>query len=139
MLKKMLFMMTGLLIAATAFSQITFTGRLRGRADPVPAPRLLAPLTEEVALSGKDKLEFRWSPHEGSRIERKYYDFRLYKGYNMVESTLVFKKRVPAGKYKIYLDLGLFEPGQIYTWSLRQVYRIGGKSRRSFHSFRAIK
>ena len=41
----------------------------------VPNPRLIAPSSDEVRLSGKKKMEFKWSPHEGDRLQRKYYDF----------------------------------------------------------------
>lgn len=121
-MKKIIFIVTCLFIATCAYSQVSITGRIGGRrGGHVPPPMLLEPISEVVDLSGKDTLEFRWSPHEGRRAQRRSYDFRLYKGYNMIESTLILKRSVPPGKHRIYLDSGLFESGQIYTWSLRQV------------------
>ncbi|MDD5495672.1 MAG: hypothetical protein PHP46_01065 [Candidatus Omnitrophica bacterium] len=105
----------------------------------IPEPRLIQPTTELVDLSGKSQLKFEWSPHEGDRSKRKYYDFRLYQGEQMLEAGLVFKKRVDPDTAVISLDAGLFKDGQAYTWSLRQVYDTQGKSRRSFYTFQVVK
>lgn len=105
----------------------------------VPEPRLLSPTGEEADLTGRDSMEFRWSPHEGSPTRRDYYDFRLYKGYDMLESTRIFKQRVGPRESGIFLKSGMFEDGAIYTWSLRQVYTGSVKSMKVFQSFRIIK
>ena len=105
----------------------------------VPEPRLLSPTGEEVDLTGRDSLEFRWSPHEGSPTGRDYYDFRLYKEYDMLESTLVFKQRVGPRESSIVLKSEMFASGAVYTWSLRQVYTGSVKSKKVFQSFRIIK
>jgi hypothetical protein len=103
----------------------------------IPEPRLIGPVTDKVDLSGSGELLFKWSPHEGNISERRYYDFRLYEGYQMVESNLVFQDNVPANKHQIALDASMFKLNQVYTWSLRQNYR-SGKSRRSTSSFTII-
>ena len=139
-LKQIFLVMFLLSITVTTFSQSTFA--VRGRSmDFVPRPRLLSPSTEEVDLSGKEKLEFKWSPHERVRAGSgsRYFDFRLYKGYQMVEANLLLKERVPGNKHTISLDAGLFEDGQVYTWSLRRVYKGIGKSDRSINTFKIIK
>lgn len=105
----------------------------------VPEPRLIAPVTETVDLTGKASLEFKWSPHEGSAIDRDYYDFRLYEGYDMLESSLVFKKKVSPREFSITIPSETFKDGQSYTWSLRQVYTGSEKSRKSTQSFKIIK
>jgi hypothetical protein len=128
----------GILIVSCAFAQ-GFGIRVGGTRDYVPEPRLLSPVTETVDLTGKDILKFRWSPHEGSRFDRKYYDLRIYKGFDMVQSTLIYKQKVYAGTYEMDVPSDLFESGSVYTWSLRQIYRGGNKSWRSFYSFRVIK
>ena len=107
--------------------------------DYVPPPRLMAPTTEEVDLTGKTELEFKWSPHEGQRDIRKYYDFRLYKGYNILEDSLIFKEQVDPSIYQISIKSDMFEAGQVYTWSLRQIYEPSHKSDRSMASFKVIK
>ena len=66
---------------------ILFGGRIF-----VPEVSLVSPVTDTVDLTGKDNLDFEWSPHEGDRTKREYYDFRLYKGYQMLESTLNAEK-----------------------------------------------
>ena len=78
-------LVTGLLIAFCAFAQ-SFEVRVGGTRDYAPEPRLLSPIAETVDLTEKSVLEFKWSPHEGSRFERKYYDFRLYRGFSMVQA-----------------------------------------------------
>jgi hypothetical protein len=105
----------------------------------VPNPRIITPSSDKVQLSGKKEMQFKWSPHEGDRFQRKYYDFRLYKGYDMLESTLIFKDRVPAGEHELQVKTDLFKNGEVYTWSLRQVYRGSSKSQRSVWSFRVFK
>ncbi|NQT90865.1 MAG: hypothetical protein HQ558_06385 [Candidatus Omnitrophica bacterium] len=104
----------------------------------VPAPRIIKPASEEVDLTGKKTLEFKWSRHEGSSVYRKYYDFRLYDGYKMVESTLILKKRVDPSLDHVDLDAALFKTGNVYTWGLRQVYR-GNKSRQVHYPFKVIR
>lgn len=114
-------------------------GAMAGAYDFVPQPRLISPIKEVVDLTGKDELEFIWSPHEGRPVSRRYYDFRLYKGREMLESTLIFKERVGPHIYKLSLRSDLFEDSEVYTWSLRQVYYTSGKSLRSSCSFMVVK
>lgn len=105
----------------------------------VPKPVLLSPIGDEQDISGKSSLEFRWSPHEGRSLGRKYYELKLYKGYEMLEKTLISKQRIKAGESMINMDAAQFKNGEIYTWSLRQVLNDGQKSDRAFASFRVIK
>jgi hypothetical protein len=109
------------------------------RAQHIPAPRLISPVNSEVDLTGKDTLKFMWSAHEGSRIKRKYYDFRLYSGIGTTEISLILKKQVDAGTWQTELDANIFETGKFYTWSLRQVYDVEGKSNRNTWTFKAVR
>jgi hypothetical protein len=130
-----------LALVSAVFSRNAHAITFGRRVDFVPQPRLLSPAGEEVDLAGKDKLEFRWSPHENMRPGpgTRYYDFRLYKGYQMLESTLLLKKRVPGRERGISLEADMFKAGQVYTWSLRNVYKGTGKSDRSASSFKVVK
>lgn len=110
-----------------------------GQLCHVPQPRLFEPSSDEVDLRGIETMEFEWSPHVGDRIKREYYDFRIYKGYDMLASGLIYKERLRDSKYGHGVPSDLFENGTVYTWSLRQVYRHAGKSARSIRSFRVIK
>lgn len=107
--------------------------------DLAPEPWLLSPISETVDLTGKDTLTFKWRPDPGPLLLRKYYDFRLYKGYQTFESTQILKKQVDPNTYSIVLDAGLFEDGQVYTWTLRQVYCDIRKSDAAYNSFKVIK
>jgi hypothetical protein len=141
MVKKIVFILVFMLMASGAFSQVNISGqRYGGRRDYVPQPRLRSPVGELVSLKGQTELTFEWSPHETLRLgaARKYYDFRLYRGYNMVEAALVIKKRVPGNKHSISLNSELFKNRETYTWSIRQVYQAVGKSQRSFSSFKVV-
>ena len=109
------------------------------RMEVVPRPRLIAPITQKVILTGKDNLEFRWSPHEGDQTKRECYDFRLYDGYYMLSSKLMLNKQIPANEFGLVLKSDMFRHNHVYTWSLRQVYTGSIKSRRSYSSFRVIK
>ncbi|MDP3142664.1 MAG: hypothetical protein Q8N14_01770 [Candidatus Omnitrophota bacterium] len=103
--------------------------------DYVPEPRLTYPIYEEVNLAG-DFLEFRWwNDIAGMR----YFDFRLYKGYNMYEQDLIYKERLPQDVSSIKIKADLFEDNQVYTWSLLQISLSGQKSDKSFNSFRVFK
>lgn len=136
MKKIFLFLIIFLSVSSLAESRMNGMG---ASFDFIPQPRLTWPIKEEINLTGKDSLEFKWSPHEGRASGREYFDFRLYKGYNMLESTLVLKERVSPYSYSFSVKSDFFEDGQIYTWSLRQVYSGVGKSDRSFSSFKVIK
>ena len=107
----------------------------------VPEPRLLNPMDETVDLSAREELQFKWSIHEARNLGggRRYYEFRLYKGSEMLESTLIFKENIHGDRDSAVLDSGIFEDGAVYTWSLKQCYKGVGKSKRSFHSFKVIK
>jgi len=113
---------------------ILFGGRIF-----VPEVRLVSPVTDTVDLTGKDNLDFEWSPHEGDRTKREYYDFRLYKGYQMLESTLILKKRLYKDEDFLSIPSATFETGNVYTWSMRQVYMGTQKSLRSHSSFKVIR
>ena len=99
-------------------------------------PILHAP-GDNTDLSGLKEVEFRWSP-EGDRAGFQYYDFRLYKGSQTYESGLLLKREVPAGVTHTFVDAALFENGQTYAWSVRQV-GSSRKGRSSFAVFKAIK
>jgi len=100
-------------------------------------PELLSPASEEVDIFQKDSLEFRWLRR--SLIGVDHYDFKLYKGYNMYASDLIFQQKVPYQTGSIEVKTTLFEANQVYTWSLVRVSDNGNKSDKSFYSFRAIK
>ena len=102
--------------------------------ENIPQPILKEPVTDKVDLSGKSELIFKWSPHEGDISRRKYYDFRLYDGYQMIESNLILQNNIPPNQHEFAVSADTFKLNQVYTWSLRQTYR-SGKSQRSTSSF----
>lgn len=103
----------------------------------IPGVRLVYPTTDDIVLAGKDYLEFRWERINSATID--HYDFRLYKGYNATADNLILKQNFPSDTYPIQIPASQFEEGQVYTWSLMQVLYGGGKSDRSFSSFKIIK
>lgn len=81
-----------------------------------PAPRLLSP-NEVLRVSKNGMAEFRWRPvylPYGA-----YYDFRIYEGTKLVQSTLIFKSRVPLHQDSIQVSANLFVEGKLYAWSVR--------------------
>lgn len=108
-------------------------------ADFIPPPVLLQPKSENVDLTDKEFLEFKWSPHEGASGFRDYYDFRIYNGYKTVEETLLFKEKLAPDTYQYNIKADRFQDGAVYTWTMRQLYTDGRKSAESHNSFKVIK
>ncbi len=109
----------------------------KGLFNFLPAPWLLQPAGDSVDLKAKDFLEFKWKPDLS--VNTDYYDFRLYKGYAMLASTLILKQRVDANESSFKIAAATFENGQVYTWSLRRIILTGEKSDKSFSSFKVAK
>ena len=109
-----------------------FAGRSMSK-DALPAPRIMAP-TDDVDLTGKDSLEFRWTS-EGSGL--RVYDFRLYKGAQTIDANLVEKQQFPAGQTSHLIGRDRFEEGQTYAFSIRQIGAT--KSRSNYTVFKVIK
>jgi hypothetical protein len=103
----------------------------------MPAPTLLYPVTDKISLEGSDFLEFRWKRTD--IVRTSYYELRLYKGYQTIASTLIFKQRYSRDEYPVRLPASRFEENQVYTWSLRQIFFNGEKSDRAFSPFKIIK
>jgi len=140
-MKKTFWILFITLLAAPAFAgdRVGLSANVGGSLSHVPEPRLISPTSEQVDLTGKPSLLFEWSPFEGDITRRDFYDFRIYKGYNRVEANLMFKDKVFKSSYKIDLNANRFENGQVYTWSVRQVYMNGSKSRKATSSFKVVK
>ncbi|MGH7198185.1 MAG: hypothetical protein ACREH5_05550 [Candidatus Omnitrophota bacterium] len=140
-MKKAFWIFFILVLASPAFadSRAGLSMNVGGSINHVPEPRLISPTSEEVDLTGKPSLLFEWSPFEGDITRRDYYDFRVYKGVNRVAENLIFKEKVFKSAYKIDLNADRFEDSQVYTWSVRQVYMNGSKSRKATSSFKVIK
>lgn len=103
--------------------------------DKPSEPHLVSPIYDATVITG-DTLLFKWW-HTNIGIDR--YEFNLYKGADMFSDNLILKKILPFSQSSIKLDASLFENGQVYTWSLRQITNGGLKSDRSFITFAAIK
>ncbi len=102
-----------------------------------PGPYLFSPVTENIDLSKKDCLEFKWRRSDFVYTFR--YEFRLYKGYQQGAATLVLKRVVLPDEYPLSISSSNFEEGQVYTWALVQVLNDGRKSDKSFSSFKIKK
>lgn len=112
---------------------------VRGPADYAPQVRLISPVGATIDTTGSGGVLFKWSWIEGDRLERRYYDFRIYKGYDMLESTLIFKAQIPPDTDSVFIKADVFKESGVYTWSVRQRYYGLAKSRRSYASFSIIK
>ncbi|MFA5115535.1 MAG: hypothetical protein WC469_05695 [Candidatus Omnitrophota bacterium] len=105
--------------------------------DSMPGPKLLYPITEDIVLTGKDYLEFRWM--RSNMAITDHVVFKLYKGYNTIQDNLIMKQDFPVDAYPIKLPASQFEEEKVYTWVLIEVFRSGKKSDKSFSSFKVIK
>lgn len=112
----------------------------RGILDQVdgfrPAVDLLYPVTHDIDLTGKATLQFRW--RQTDLAQTGHYEFRLYKGYDTLESTMILKRDISRDALPFELPAGNFESNQVYTWSLRQVYLSGAKNDIAQSSFKII-
>ena len=107
-----------------------------GAFNSLPEPRLRYPITETAILTGNEPLEFKWWDDV---VGIRGFTLKIYKGYNMYAGNLIHKEDLPAGSSSVKIDSGLFEDGQVYTWSLIRISNTGYKSDRSFNSFKVIK
>ncbi len=123
-----------ILLLFSSVSYCDMSLRDRGNFGSVPGPTLLFPVTDDIALNGKGHLEFKWS--RGNFVDTDHFEFRLYKGYNAIGSTLILKENIPTDTYPIRVPASQFEVNQVYTWSLVQVFTDGEKSGPSFGSFK---
>lgn len=105
--------------------------------EPIPEPRLLYPVTEEISLTGKEYLEFKWETTDFTLT--RGYDFRLYKSYGTTASNLIFKRVLSNDKDSLKVKSSLFKHNEVYTWTLRRVGLGGKKSDFSSSSFRVTK
>lgn len=133
-----LFVFVSAMMTEVSSAQMMF-GRGGGSEDYAPEVRIISPDREAVDLTGKESLTLHWSWIEGDRFSRQYYDVRVYRGYDTLEKTLLFKARADPGTDRLDLPAALFADGGVYTWTIRQRYIGMAKSRRSYASFTVIK
>lgn len=114
------------------FSSAALAG---GRMKGVPPPNLIAPGDNED-ITGKETVEFRWSG-EGDRATMDYYDFRLYKGNQPYEASLILKDKIAPDKTSTQVKADLFTPGETYNWSVRK--NGSQKSRTAYSVFKVVK
>jgi hypothetical protein len=108
-----------------------------GLSQSFPGPELFYPITDDIDLKGKSYLEFKW--RRSDFVYTRSYDFRLYKGYQAIASNLILKRVISTNDYPFKVESLVFDPGQVYTWVLRQVTLNGRKSDKSSSSFKVIK
>lgn len=131
----LLFVITPFIFAQEPRVSIQFGGGI----SDVPTPRLTRPVTDVVDLQGRKELLFEWSPHERPPSGRQYYQFKIYRGYQMYASNLFIEKQLSRGTTKITISADNFENGKIYTWAVRQRDNLNQWSDYGYQSFKVIK
>ena len=111
--------------------------RIGGAYDYPDPPVLLYPVSEKVVLTGEDFLEFRWDIRDIT--DTRYYDFRLYKGYDTYQKNLILKEQIPNDTFSFKVESAVFENNQVYTWTLKRINLAGQKSDLVYNSFKVIK
>lgn len=134
-MRKITIAATALILFTLALNFNSFAGR--DLLELRPAVELFYPVTQDIDLSAKSSLQFRW--REINITQTDHYEFKLYKGYDMVGSALVLKQDVSGDGCPLELAEANFEINQVYTWSLKQIYLGGQKSERSYGTFKIIK
>ena len=113
-----------------------FAGRQDSYYDR-PMIDLFYPVTDNIDLTGKAILQFKW--RQIHLPETDHFELKIYKGYDMIAANLIVKQDIPVDEYPFELPAEKFQVGEVYTWSLRQVYFDGSKSERSYSPFKIIK
>jgi hypothetical protein len=119
-----------LIFAKGVHSSSPFSGRTYGYRNS--RPYLYYPCTENINLENKDSLEFRWKPTQ-SFVQG--YDFKLYKGYQMVDDNLIIHEKIKESVRSLSVPTELLSQGNVYSWSLVERDMRGLKSEDSFCSF----
>ncbi len=101
-----------------------------------PEPRLFYPITENAVLTG-DYLEFKWEKATPAWLD--HYEFRLYKGDQMYGDSIIVKENPDWSVDSIKVKADMFQDGEVYTWSLKEVSNDDTKGDRSFQTFRVTK
>ncbi|MDD5669693.1 MAG: hypothetical protein PHE58_06675 [Candidatus Omnitrophica bacterium] len=125
-----------LLFAFPCAAPAAYSGMMENRDfnfDFVPGPRLEYPVTNDIDLNGKESLEFRWS--RARVTETRYYLLKIYTGYKTTASFLIFERQFLPPEYPVQIPASLFTVGQVYTWTLTQVFTGGEKSDTSSSPF----
>ena len=121
-----------LLPVGTVPAQNSFNDLLRRQAGEPAPPRLISPVTETTPYPDTPSIEFRW---ENSAIDVRYFEFRLYRGYDLYARNLVLKKTIPGSASTFSLPAATCVPGQPYSWSLVRVNLDGRKSEKVYAVF----
>jgi len=125
------------LLIVLALAGGAFAYRMNNISNDRPSVDLFSPVTDNIDLSGKANLEFKWRRINFTQTD--HYRFKIYSGYNMLESTLILKQDVGVNQYPVEIPAKTFRLNQAYTWSLVQVYVDGSKSDNSYSPFTIIK
>ncbi|MFA5008522.1 MAG: hypothetical protein WC546_04815 [Candidatus Omnitrophota bacterium] len=125
-----------LLLSLISFAPVSY-GNRHALFDGIKAPTLLYPTTEDIDLSGKGQLEFRWIRTPGLFVY--YTEFKVYKGANNFGSDLIYKEKIQPGKFPANVPASYFEAGQVYSWTLRLVLTDGNRTERAYSTFKVIK
>ena len=125
-----------LLLNAVCFPLALYAAR-NALFDNIAAPTLLYPITEDIDLTGKDELEFRWIKTPGMFVY--YTEFKLYKSANNFVSDLIYKKNIQPDNYPFKVPATYFEKGQTYSWTLRMVLTDGNRSDKAYSTFKVIR
>ena len=122
-MKKVLFFVVFFIFAGLIPVQMDLIEIANGQPNNVGTPTLLAP-TGKVDLTGKETLKFQWTNGLEGTLFKDYYDFRVYKGSETNNETLIYKEQVPASTFKTEVNADLFEKGAVYSWTLVHVIDV---------------
>ena len=128
----------GLLICQINFCSAGVVGFVTnsGVYNNVPEPRLRYPIYDTVILTKDQPLEFKWW---NEFTDTSGFILKIYEGFNMYADNLRLKKDLSAQASSFSVESGMFQDGQVYTWSLMRILFSGFKSAKSFNSFKVIK
>lgn len=140
MLKRKITLLSSLaLLAALSFSRPVYGSTMRDASNLEfpPGPQLLYPATEDIKLSGREFLEFKWN--FPGQIDTDYFYLRIYKGRETHVKNMIFRQRYSVSELPPRMPASFFQLNQVYTWVLVQVYKDGRRSEEVYSPFKIIK
>ena len=128
-----------LLATGRAFSGIGDDSKFGAIMRSVAQPKLLYPNDITVSISANERVRFQWALSAGPLVQIDYIEFSLYKGRDLTEQNLIFKKQLSRLDYTIKAPPHIFEDNQVYSWRIRQVFLRGDKSNEQSAMFKILK
>lgn len=121
------------LIFVSFLSLPVFAQGFRGMSNVVPNPEIRYPAGEELDITGKDTVTFKWRTPGSFDID--HVNCKIYKSDITSDSNKIFSQEVDPFQSEVDIKTDLFQNGERYTIVLQSISQEGFKSDKVFNSF----